>query len=142
MAELADAQDLGSCAAKRAGSSPVTRTILCGHLGEQGGLRNTPDKSGVFLYFFSNILVRKALDRSKLHQYFEETTSGLHFSDFRLMLLFSRENLCFQKVVQPHRCTTFIFPIHKDAYRQEKSAAAVGIHNSDCLRRFICNVLW
>ena len=26
MAELADAQDLGSCAAKRAGSSPVTRT--------------------------------------------------------------------------------------------------------------------
>ncbi len=26
VAELADAQDLGSCAAKRAGSSPVTRT--------------------------------------------------------------------------------------------------------------------
>ena len=26
MAELADAQDLGSCAARRAGSSPVTRT--------------------------------------------------------------------------------------------------------------------
>ena len=26
MAELADAQDLGSCAARRAGSTPVTRT--------------------------------------------------------------------------------------------------------------------
>ena len=34
-----------------AGSNPVTRTILCGHLGEQGGLRNTPDLSGVFLVF-------------------------------------------------------------------------------------------
>lgn len=30
MAELADAQDLGSCADRRAGSIPVTRTrILC-----------------------------------------------------------------------------------------------------------------
>ena len=36
---------------QRAGSSPATGTILCGHLGEQGGLRNTPDKSGVFLVF-------------------------------------------------------------------------------------------
>ncbi len=34
-----------------AGSSPVSATILCGHLGEQGGLRNTPDLSGVFLVF-------------------------------------------------------------------------------------------
>jgi hypothetical protein len=28
MAELADAQDLGSCAARRAGSIPVARTIV------------------------------------------------------------------------------------------------------------------
>ena len=28
MAELADVQDLGSCAARRVGSSPTTRTIL------------------------------------------------------------------------------------------------------------------
>ena len=79
MAELADAQDLGSCAAKRAGSSPVTRTILCGHLGEQGGLRNTPDKSGVFLIFSLIYWLEKHFDRSKLHQYFEETTSGYIF---------------------------------------------------------------
>ena len=28
MAELADAQDLGSCAARRVGSTPITRTRL------------------------------------------------------------------------------------------------------------------
>ena len=28
MAELADAQDLGSCAARCAGSTPVTRTMI------------------------------------------------------------------------------------------------------------------
>ena len=44
VARLLWEQDAGS-------SSLPTRTILCGHLGEQGGLRNTPDLSGVFLVF-------------------------------------------------------------------------------------------
>lgn len=64
------------------------------------------------------------------------------FSDFRLMLLFSRENLCFQKVVQPHRCTTFIFPIHKDAYRQEKAPQQSEFIIQIACDASICNVLW
>ena len=62
-----------------AGSNPVTRTILCGHLGEQGGLRNTPDLSGVFLIFSLIYWLEKHFDRSKLHQYFEETNSSYIF---------------------------------------------------------------
>ena len=61
-----------------AGSSPVTRTI-CGHLGEQGGLRNTSDLSGVFLIFSLIYWLEKHCERLKLHQYFEETNSSYIF---------------------------------------------------------------
>ena len=79
MVKLVYTYALGAYAIRCAGSSPVSGTILCGHLGEQGGLRNTPDKSGVFLIFSLIYWLEKHFDRSKLHQYFEETTSGYIF---------------------------------------------------------------
>lgn len=60
-------------------SFSATKGILCGHLGEQGGLRNTPDLSGVFLVFSLIYWLEKHFDRSKLHQYFEETNSSYIF---------------------------------------------------------------
>ena len=47
-----------------------------------------------------------------------------------------------QKVVQPHRCTTFIFPIHKDAYRQEKAPQQSEFIIQIACDASICNVLW
>lgn len=46
MVELVDTQDLGSCAVRRVGSSPTTRTISRRHLGEQGDVKKTPGKRG------------------------------------------------------------------------------------------------
>ena len=40
MAELADAQDLGSCAARCAGSTPVTRTMIVADVIVRGDFNN------------------------------------------------------------------------------------------------------
>ena len=53
MAELADAQDLGSCGVLRAGSSPVARTIFRCHNGDNTHLtlvKSIPVYRGVFLF--------------------------------------------------------------------------------------------
>lgn len=50
MAELADVQDLGSCAARRVGSTPTTRTTKNKYKEEASSLY-------LFLYFAQNIKV-------------------------------------------------------------------------------------
>ena len=46
MAELADAQDLGSCAARRMGSTPITRTKTNAHFSAVG-FPSTASKVGI-----------------------------------------------------------------------------------------------
>ena len=51
MAELADAQDLGSCAARCAGSTPVTRTMIVADVIVRGDF--SFKKQGLILNHFS-----------------------------------------------------------------------------------------